>query len=243
MKPDSLGFTFFDLLGYVLPGIVVLLGISVLDTTMMSGNSLALSKLTEFWPLTVIVAYFLGHVAHSLGRTLKGKLYRKLLSTKRYRSKVLREPVKKALQKDYPDVVLEGKEVRQVDRFMLADIYVDIRGGTQNRHVFEALVSFHKASMVAFSFLSLIMVLTLFWGGAVFSVEPGTTMPAGYLRTIFISALSMGMFLSFMFGFRYFNALKNDHVYAAYLTMRNRETGLKEKEPISTAGRHTHPVP
>ena len=223
MKADSVGFTLFDLLGYLLPGSVVLFGASVLEATFLEESALGVWRLSENWLFSMVAAYFLGHIAHSIGRFLKGKLFDSFLSTRPYRSKVLSVPLKKALVKDFPDVDLVGEAARPLDRFMFADLFLQIRGGTQDRHILMALVSFHKASMVAFAFLCVVILSTLFAGGAVFSLAPDTIFQAGWMHTLLMAVLCAGMSLSFLHGFRYFNATKNDHVYAGYLSLRQRE--------------------
>lgn len=60
----------FDIFAYLLPGVILLILSSFIEATFLSSQVLALNKLSDLPIPYLIMAYFLGHLAHGLGTVL-----------------------------------------------------------------------------------------------------------------------------------------------------------------------------
>ena len=76
MVSDKLSLTLFDILGYLLPGFVVLFTLSLLEATFSANSSLlSLTALGGNIFLFSIVSYYLGHVCHIVATTIKDTFF------------------------------------------------------------------------------------------------------------------------------------------------------------------------
>lgn len=130
MGLDKISVTLYDLLGYLLPGYVLLLACSVAESSYWGSSVFALSRVSRNPILAVVTAYFLGQVSHALGSWIKIKRYRWFSDRGNYRLHAdVAERVSQALQETYGLNLDEDKKLSKIDRYVLADSYIIASGG------------------------------------------------------------------------------------------------------------------
>src|SRR6185503_4769988 len=102
MSLDKLSITLYDLLGYLLPGYLLLVGCSLAEASFFTSSLFALSRISANPISTAIAAYFLGQTSHALSSILKNKRHKWFDDGGRYSLKPeISKEVDKALKDAY----------------------------------------------------------------------------------------------------------------------------------------------
>src|SRR5205085_9652036 len=151
MGLDKISVTLYDLLGYLLPGYVLLLACSVAEACFWGSSVFALSCISRNPILSAVVAYFLGQASHAIGSWIKAKRYKWFDDRGSYRlNPEIAERVTQVIQETFGLKLEEDKKLSKIDRYVLADSYIVASGGSVERDILMAREGFFKASVVAF---------------------------------------------------------------------------------------------
>ncbi len=189
MEAKNLGLSLFDILGYLLPGYVLLVCLSVIEATFVHSSFFSLSLLGTNWIFSTIFAYFLGHICFFLATFSKDSFYflfkkpRERNNETRFlrflnkirlwiykvsfgnQDKGLSEPlyqtVKKSILETYRLNTDDSGKVTTMERYLLADSYVLASGGADERASLFVREGFYKSSTVAFAILSMAFLVSL----------------------------------------------------------------------------------
>ncbi len=217
MSLEKLGLTLYDFLGYLFPGFVLIMAGSIIEASFLKTGLLALSSIGSFIYVHVITSYFLGHISHRIGSLLKDK-YWKLFSDRSGRiSPEILAMVDKGIEDAYELSMSTDKFKRPLERYQLADSYLVVSGGSNERDVLMAIEGFQKGSMVAFLLISLTLFATLFVGGASIQAESKIYEALGPLVTI---VFGIGFFITallFRNSFLFYNRVKNNSILLEFL--------------------------
>ncbi len=150
--------TFYDIVGYLLPGAVGLLALAVVCALINPAWAVAEPSGAGAWTLAVVGTYFLGHA-------IQGIAFR-ILSRSRMRDAVARAAsptvdavVTRALESNGS---VPGKSV--AERFAALDaLKIDFA----DREVFTARQGFYRGSSVAFGLLFIALAVAAIWGRAI----------------------------------------------------------------------------
>lgn len=252
MDTKNLGLTLFDILSYLLPGLVLLTCFSLIEATYIHTSFLDISKLTTNGVITTLLAYFLGHVCYSLASYSKNFFYnlfkkpknnenknhfKKLLNRIRYwiykiafgnqdngLSDSLYQVAKNAIIDTFH---LDSEEIGKtttMERFLLADSYVLASGGGDERMSLLVREGFYKSATVAFALLSVTFISSLFIGGISVQIEGGKFQMIGFDFSLGITIFLI--FITVMFGDRYkfFNRMKMNNTYILFLAYREKNS-------------------
>lgn len=227
MSLEKLGLTLYDFLGYLFPGFVLVMTGSLIEATFLNTDLLALSSLGSLIYVHVVTAYFLGHISHRIGSLLKDKFW-KLFSDRSGRiSPELLASVDKGIEEAYGLTLSADKFKRPLERYQLADSYLVVSGGSNERDVLMALEGFQKGSMVAFLFLSLTLVSTLFAGGVSVQSSPGVYASLGAPVTAVFGFGFLVVSLLFRNSFLFYNRVKNNSILLEFLAVWKKESRQK----------------
>lgn len=227
MGLDKISVTLYDLLGYLLPGYVLLLACSVAEASYWGSSVFALSRINRNPILAAVVAYFLGQVSHAVGSWIKAKKYKWFYDRGSYRLHPdVAERVSQALQETYGLELDEDRKLSKIDRYVLADSYIIASGGSVERDILTAREGFFKASVVAFAALALTVFSMLFAPTPRFQTQPGAYVVPNRLGVITLTVLSLLIVWLFRQRFIFFNCIKTNNALLTFLALhqRNGET-------------------
>lgn len=255
MEAKNLGLTLFDILSYLLPGYILLLGFSLIEATFLHTTFFSLSVLGGNWVFLSLIAYFLGHICYSIAsysRTFfyllfkksndnydKDKLLRFIKKLKLWVYKItfgnqengLSEPLYKTVKETILDTFhLNSEEIGRVptmERYLLADSYVIASGGENERASLLVREGFYKSSTVAFGAITLIFLISLFHGGMVIQIEVGNFQQLGNNFSLCMTILLGIMTVIFGNRYKFFNRMKICNTYILFLAYKERNTTRK----------------
>jgi hypothetical protein len=229
MGLDKISVTLYDLLGYLLPGYVLLLTCSVVEASYGASGVFALSHISQNPILSAVVAYFLGQTSHAIGSWLKAKRYKWFNDRGSYRlNSEIAERVSQILQETYGLEMERDKKLSKIDRYLLADSYIVASGGSVERDILMAREGFFKASMVAFAALALATFSTLFAPFPKFQVQPGTFIILKRISIITVTILLLLIVWLFRQRFIFFNCIKTNNALLTFLALRQKSIEKKE---------------
>lgn len=221
MGLDKISVTLYDLIGYLLPGYVLLLACSVVEASFWGTNLIALARIGRNPILAAVVAYFLGQASHSVASVIKSKKYRWFDDHGRYSlSSDVKKRVMAAVMTTYGIQVEGEKELSRIDTYLLADNYILASGGSVERDILTAREGFFKASMVAFVVLAVATLSTSVSHMPRVQVEPGNFVLLQRLNVGALTALSLLLAWLFRQRFIFFNRAKNNNALLTFLALR-----------------------
>lgn len=224
MSLDKLSITLYDLLGYLLPGYLLLLACSVAEASFFSSNLFALSKISSNPISNAIAAYFLGQVSHAISSILKFKRHKWFDDGGRYALKPeITKEVDSALKDSYTLNVEGDRELSKIETYLLADNYILASGGSTERDILTAREGFFKASMVAFGALAIIVALTLLSRSPRLQVQPDFFIQIHKLQVVISAVVFFSLAWLFRARFIFFNRAKNNNALLTFLALYTRE--------------------
>ncbi len=143
--------TLYDVFGYLLPGYVVLVACSIIEATFVGTPFLSLSFFGSHPLQFAVVAYFLGHVSHSIASWISGsERGRALLRTS---PKRMNAELCAAARSELNVAYGLNEEVRdaltRLEVYMLADAYLVAAGASAERDLLVTREGFFKQSVLA----------------------------------------------------------------------------------------------
>jgi len=220
MNSDKLGLTLFDILGYLLPGYILVSCGSVIEATFLGSSLLSFSAIGNSIFFFTIVAYYGGHLCHIVSSLIKDRFFRHIGQEYRQNS---------SLYKRFRDAVIDTYNLNTKDKldsldlYLLADSYIIASGALDERNSLLAREGFYKAGTSAFGFLSITVFSSIFVGGTRLQIEPGVVQLLGITPTIVFVLLSLIMFLLFANRFVFYNRMKLQNTYNLFLAIRKKE--------------------
>lgn len=234
MGLDKISITLYDLLGYLLPGYVLLLACSMAEASFWAGSSaFALSRISRNPVLAAVAAYFLGQASHAIASLIKEKSYRWLGDRLgRYRlNQEVSERVSQVIQETYGLKLEQDKKLSKIDRYVLADSYIVASGGSVERDILMAREGFFKASMVAFAALALTVFSTLFASAARIQVQPEVFVFLTKTGIVSLTIILLLLVWLFWRRFIFFNCIKTNNTLLTFLALRQKSAVEKDSAP------------
>lgn len=192
--------TFYDVVGYLLPGAVAVVALAVVCCIIDPAWAIAEPTGAGSWTLAIVGAYFLGHAVQGLAyRILPRGPIRD--SVARGTSPAVDAVVSRALANHGSAV---GKTT--AERFAALDA---LKVNFGDREVFIARQGFYRGSAVAVGFLALALAVAAVWGCPVNVF--GHPMP----RAMCGVAAALGVGCSIIFGLRYRDFIRHEIEFAA----------------------------
>src|ERR1041385_1053036 len=224
MGLDKLSLTLYDLLGYLLPGYVMLLACSLVEASFSSSSLFALATLSGHPISSAIAAYFLGQIVHAIGSTLKNRKYRWFSDGGRYALKSeIQNEVERALREAYALKFDPNKELNKIDTYLLADNYLLASRGSMKRDMLTAREGFFKASTVAFVALAIAMGVTLFSKSPRLQVQQNLFIQTNKFYISIATLVCLLMAILFRARFIFFNRAKNNNALLSFLALYKKE--------------------
>lgn len=229
MSLDKMSLTLYDFLGYLLPGYVLVFGCSLLESTFLDSDLFHLSRVADDLLLFTVLAYFFGHAGHRIGSLLKDWRYGWFRDRNRRLSAPVFERAREVVKDAYGIKLDEGEKLDTLETYLLADSYVVASGGSTERDVLMAREGFSKASMVAFGFLSLILLSSLIVGGTKVQTQSGAFTQLTWSTTTVLAVAMLSLTLLFRGAFIFFNRVKINNTLLTFLALREKDI-LETKE-------------
>lgn len=225
MDFEKFGLTLYDLLGYLLPGFVLIFACLLAESTfLVESRLLTLSWMADTLLLSGVIAYFLGHAAHALGSGLKDICPPIFTSRKSLPNSEIFDLVQETLKEVYEIELEEGEKLSSLDAYLLADNYVIGSEKSAERDILMAREGFFKSSMVSFTILFLVLLISLFWGGVRIQLDSGVCTHLQPSSTAVLAGCVLGLTVIFWRRFIFFNRAKINAVYFSFLALRKTQT-------------------
>ena len=223
MGLDKISVTLYDLLGYLLPGYILLLACSIAEASFWESSLFALSRISRNPVLCIIVAYFLGQISHALGSWIKIKRYKWFDDRGNYSlNPEVKKRVVEALEETYGLKLKDDQKLSKIDRYLLADNYIVASGGSVERDILTAREGFFKASVVAFAILGLTVLSSLFVSVPRIQISPGAFIFPTKISIIVLTIFFFLLVWLFRQRFIFFNCAKNNNALLTFLALRQK---------------------
>lgn len=229
MSFDKISVTLYDLLGYLLPGFVLLLVCTIAEASFTGGSLFALSRIEQHPLISSIVAYFLGHASHGTGSLLIDKKH-KWFTYKGFKlSPAVMRRVSQTINEAYR-LEMEGDEkLPSAEAYFLADSYIVAHGGSTERDILTAREGFYKATMIAFAMLCVTLLSTLVAVTKI-QIQPGVFTNMNQIGTILISAGVLLLAALFRQRYLFFNCIKKSNTMRTFLALQQKSSIPKSSE-------------
>jgi hypothetical protein len=222
MSIDKLAIGVYDFLGYLLPGYVVLIACSIIESTFIGTWFLSLEFIVRSPIAFAAVAYFMGHVAHAVAAGMTKRARRLIQAPTRRLSEPTLSIVKQELNATYGDAI-DGANRTNLDVYMLADAYVLASGGGVERDILIAREGFFKQSVAAFALAALVLVIADFRGGVLVQTRPGDVYALGFWPSVLATLSVAGITALFRLRFGFYHRIKIDNTLRLFLALRAKE--------------------
>ncbi len=220
MSSDKLGLTLFDILGYLLPGYILILCGSLIEATFVHSGLLSLSNIRDNWLLYTVAAYFAGHLCHIIASLVKGRFF-KHLGQKYRESNPLYERFREALREKYH--LQASDKLGSLDFYVLADSYLIASGMSEERNSLMVREGFYKSATAALGLLTLTVGASLFASGLGIQADPGKVTVLTIPTTVVFVAILTLTFILFAGRFAFYNRMKLEHTYTLFLALCEKE--------------------
>jgi hypothetical protein len=225
MDTEKLGLTLFDILGYLIPGYLVVFTISIIEATFLKTSLISLSTIGSHVFLFSLMAYFLGIICHGFSALAKEK-WNKLFSTDQNRlSLLLSERFSEAIADLFnikPDN--NDQKLNHLDNYLLADSYILTEGFGEERMSLMVREGFFKTSMCAFLISTLVSIASLFVGGLSIQTDIGKITAIGIIPTLICAVFSFGITVLFRDRFIFYNRIKINNTALIFLACYAKRT-------------------
>lgn len=228
MGLDKISVTLYDLLGYLLPGYVLLTVCSFIEATFWTTDVFALSRLNNVSILSLILAYFLGHVSHGLAAWLKLAKPDWFKGGAYTLTPAIRNRVTESLKKVY-GLEVKDDDLSRLDVYLLSDNYILANGGSVERDILTAREGFFKASMIALALVTIALPLSLFTVPR-FQISPGNYVLLSSITVIVLTACGLLLTALFRKRFIFFNCAKNNNAALTFLALAVKQKQRSEAQ-------------
>jgi hypothetical protein len=219
---DKITLTLYDLLGYLLPGYILLFACSILEASFYGTSMFSLSHMGKNPILSVIVAYFLGQISHAIASIIKSKKHRWFNDRGRYGlNPQINKRVVTALKETYAIDLEPNQELSRLDVYLLADNYILASGGSVERDILTSREGFFKSSMFAFFVLGIAIFSTLFSRMPRIQIEPTNYVLLTKLSIVTVAIAFLLLSWLFRERFIFFNRAKSSNALLTFLALRS----------------------
>ena len=231
MGLDKIAVTLYDVFGYLLPGYVVLLALSIAEATFAGTWFISLSLFGSHPVPFAVAAYFAGQLTHGCASALtEASRLRRFIQVPRARLEgVLLNAVRVELKAAYGAAIDNLNVTDNLSLFLLADAYVVASGAGAERDLLTAREGFFKQSVVAFAILTFVMFACVLAGGASIQTHPGLIVRVSGWLTAAACVLLLATALVFRLRFGFYHRIKINNTMLLLLAIRARERGQGEK--------------
>ncbi len=225
MDLNKVAVTLYDVFGYLLPGYVALLALSIIESTFVGTWLLSLSLLSAHALPFAVVAYFLGQLSHAVAAAVtESRRHRALIQAPRGRlSPKLSHAVRSELARAYGSADDFLADDDRLEAYLLADAYVSAAGSGADRDVLVAREGFFKQSIVAFVLVAAVLTAGAVAGGIRLQPRPGAmiSIPVSWTAGTALSTFGAVYLLRLRFGF--YHRIKLNNTLLLFLAIRARE--------------------
>jgi hypothetical protein len=230
MNFEKVSLTLYDVFGYIVPGYVMLLVASLVESTFGNTTFLSIASATGNVLLSIIAAYFLGNICHSLGSLFR-EWHPAWFADRGLRlSDPLFHKVRKAAKEAYGIELKQDEKLSTLETFILADSYVVASGGSTERDVYLAREGFFKASMVAFGLLSAVLFAACLNGGIDIQTDIRTVKHVNLGSSIAVTAMSLLATLILWKQFTFYQRVKMNNIFAMFLAFYQKDVQKSKEE-------------
>jgi hypothetical protein len=223
MGLDKISVTLYDILGYLLPGYVLLLACSISEANFWGTNLFALSRISHNTVVSIVVAYFLGQSSHAIASLIPFNRMKVFPNKSYHLGPEVNKRVSKAIEEAYSLEIEDDQKLSRNEKYLLADSYIVSLGGSAERDILMAREGFFKASAVAFATLVLTLLSTLFLQMPNAQVQPGVFISLNKIGIVLLSFFLL--LITWLFAQRYvfFNCVKTNNALLTFLALRQKK--------------------
>lgn len=227
----NLKITLYDIFGYVLPGIVFLVGIAILFWSVFYPQThlVPVKGTTATWVSFVVLSYFSGHMLQALGNLLMKRFQsaENLLLTKNQADSLPEALVQSAKEKASSILGVDVKDISPEWLFRICDEMIVQGGITEDRELYQYREGFYRGLTIAFLVLSLSLTIRAIVYGTFIELSDSLLYISKPMLFFFIIVFFIGTWLSF-FRYRRFAKYRVSHAIIGFLALQGIKS-LKEK--------------
>ncbi len=224
---EKLNATLYDVLGYLLPGLIVLGALAIAEATFFDGRFLSIETIHQRWVLFMLIAYYLGHAVQSIAANLQSRFHTRLTSTKGRLGMPLYNQAKNMVRERHHFSDEEMKSIHTYEVCLLSDAYTVMSAASGERDVLVSREGFYRGSTVAFLVLCGVLLVAGIHGGAHFYSTPDARWDVDRVETLMLSVGSLLVAILMFDRFKFFNRAKNNFSQLVYLLSKDA-VSLKE---------------
>jgi len=215
MSLDKISLTLYDLIGYLLPGYIVVAAFSIIEANFSQTNVFHLSRISQDAFTFAVLAYILGSAAHALGSW----------AVKKWPSN-RRDPLAPEIERSAKKVAqsifdIPYNSITSNELYLLADSYIVANGGSVERDIITAREGFFKAAMASLSILSIALVASLLSEARV-QISSKVYIEIDRIGLVFIIVLVLLLAYIFRSRYTFFNCIKRNNAIRLFLAIRQK---------------------
>jgi hypothetical protein len=232
MGLDKISVTLYDLLGYVLPGFLLLLACSIIEAAFGDSSLFAISEVRSNTVLALVTAYFLGQTSHALASRVSAKEKHRLRNGSYQLGDSVTRRISETLIDTFKIEQDPNKPLSHSDMLLLADGYILASGGSVERDVLMAREGFFKSSAVAFALVGVVNLAVLLFSDFRLQTEPRKYVSLSYPGAVGLTVVMFLLSWIFLSRYRFFNCVKRNNILLTFLALRH-------KPPAEESGRRS----
>lgn len=221
MDLSKFNLALFDIFAYLLPGIALLSILSLMETTFLGSSLLSMSYISNLSAFILLIAYYLGHLVHTLAMLLTEKIsWLRAPSGGKLSDSVfqqLRERVVKVYEFDVTR--MPDQKLATYDTYIFSEKYIIARGRHAVSESLYVRVAFVRSNMVVFALLALVALLSsVSSNGLAIRIDNNLEILDPSL-SIPISIISI--FIAFIFWdrYKYYTLLRRSSIYVLFMAL------------------------
>lgn len=211
----------FDIFAYLLPGTLILVLLSVGEATFLSSSALKLSQFKQMAVPFLIGAYFLGHLANSVGTVLTERV--KWLKVPRggELSDALFVQIRNRVVTTFGiDVTtLNNQKLETLAVYKFADSFVVAKDKAAERESLLLREAFALSTLGVFVLWTVVCVVAAFKGSLIFQIDAVTRTVLDRGVTSAIAGIALALAFVFWRRYRRFALQRRSSIYTLFMAL------------------------
>ncbi|WP_407543383.1 hypothetical protein Q0M94_26000 (plasmid) [Deinococcus radiomollis] len=224
MDLSKLTVAVFDVFAYILPGLVLLMALSLFEATFLKSGLIPLDRVAKASALALIASYFLGQLAHAFAGWLLIHVLPELPNDRKggFRKDMFNHTRQRVIEVFNIDVTpFTPAKLQTLEVYQLADSYIATKEKVSERDSLIAREGFAKTSLGAFLLSALSVLSTVMRGGLHWRLATGSG-SLSVAATLIVGLLLLLIAAVFWRRYVFFHGLKVTSTYALFLALTTK---------------------
>lgn len=216
MPFGKVALSLYDLLGYLFPGVFIVIAFSAVEATFFGSSLLTIERLQQNWLISIAAAYIFGHALHAVGSKLQSRFWKQLTTKDKQLGNSLYYKIKSLVQERHGFTGEEMEDLLAWDLFLLCDAHTVMSKGSVEREMILSKEGFYRGLFLAFAVLTILLIFATIFGGVHWFITDTDEWAATRAATFSIALVSSLMSWLMLERFKMFNRMKNNFSKLVY---------------------------